>query len=168
MYVLQFKKPYLELGPNFNQVLILYPPQWGSAFSCVLGAFSTPVGMLLDCWDMFVMFSITCCWTGEAKPALASSHAVRVMGPEVSDTRSQSTRPAETSSLQSVGQGGGGRLFPLSLCHSLCSVVLSLCREPPPVHVRGSVYCNSNRDTLYQFISESAALNLDTETPGQT
>lgn len=118
MYVLQFKKPYLELGPNFNQVLILYPPQCGSAFSCVLGAFSAPVGMLLDCWDMFVMFSITCCWTGEAKPALASSHAVRVMGPEVSDTRSQSTRPAETSSLQSVGQGEGD-------CSPSLSVILS-------------------------------------------
>lgn len=136
MYDLQFKQPYLELGPNFNRVLILYPPQWGSVFSCILGGFSTPVGMLLDCWDMFVMFSITCCWTGEAKPALASSHAVRVMGPEVSDSRSQSARPAETSSLQSVGQGGwggvGGLIVPpLSLSFSLLCGSLSLSRTSP-------------------------------------
>lgn len=132
MYVLQFKQPYLKLGPNFNQVLILYPPQWNSVFSCVLGGFSAPVGMLLDCWDMFVMVSITCCRTGEAKPALASSHAVRVMGPEVSDSRSRSARPAETSSLRSVGQGGGWEIVPsLSVSFSLLCGSLSLSRTSP-------------------------------------
>lgn len=42
------------------------------------------------------------------------------------------------------------------------SVLSLLWKEPPPVNVPGSVYWNSNRDTLYQFILESAVPNLDT------
>lgn len=113
---------------------------------------SHPVRMLFDCWDMFVKFSITCCSTGEAKPAAASSHAVRVMGPEVLD--SGGGQPGQQE--RGVEGAGGGRVLSL------------LSEEPPPVNVPGSVYWNSNRDTLYQFIPESAAPNLDTKSLWQT
>lgn len=52
-----------------------------------LGWVSARAGMLLDCWDVRDVFSVTCCMPGEAKPATTSSHAVGVMGQEVSEWR---------------------------------------------------------------------------------
>lgn len=72
----------------------------------------------------------------EAKPALASSHTVRVMWQEV---WRRSLRPAETSSLW----GDRGKTLPTTT-----SVTE---RDLPPAAARGSAFCNRNQDTLYQL-----------------
>lgn len=61
---------------------------------------------------------------------------MRMMGQEVSDW-GQSVRLAETSSAP-----------PTQYCNR---------EEPPPVAIRGSVFCNSNQDTLYQLCPEPSS-----------
>lgn len=93
---------------------------------------------------MFVKFSITCCSTGEAKPAAASSHAVRVMGPEVLD--SGGGQPGQQE--RGVEGAGGGRES--SLC-SLRNLPLLMSRDQFTETVTETHCTNSPRNQLRQI-----------------
>lgn len=90
------------------------------------------------------MLAVTCRMPGEAKQAFASP--VSMMGQEVSDIRVGKTSVNWfTLGWREEDRSPPPWLSPNQLCER---------KEPPPVAVQGSAFCNSNQDTLYQLCPE--------------